>query len=116
MPAKKQYPEELPADQVEKISPAYRDFKAFFGENDAKQVLVGGAHNRERERKSDYFVDCLVVAIAYDCFTTFNEMHQFTKDSHDYFNWIANKISIGQISFEEYDNQTYKKKFAMFRK
>lgn len=116
----KAYPADLQYDQVSAISAIYNDFAAAFSEHDAKQVLTAGAHSRERVRGTDYFVDCLVVAIAYDCFTTFSESHGFSHTSDEYFTWIRNMIKGNAFTFEEYKNQknsaldSFKKKFTQF--
>ena len=120
MAGKKVYPVELSAEQVSQISNTYNDFRTKFGEEDARQVLTAGAHSRERARKSDYFVDCLAVAIAYDCFTEFSESHRFSSTADEYFAWISGMISSNVFTFKEYQNQknsvldSHKKKFTKF--
>lgn len=106
-------PRELTPDEVKDISPLYRQFAAEFGTSDANQVLLGGAHHRTREKLDDWFADCVVVAIAYDCFTTFHEEHGFAASSEDIQAWVKKNIEM-----EKYKDaktvKTFKKKFKPY--
>lgn len=112
----KQLEPELTADEVEQVSPVFRAFKEAFGTSDTEQILTSGAHDRERPRLTDYFVDCLVVAVAYNCFTQFHDQHGFNRPTSEYLEWIkSNNGSLFTIS--EYENakgsgvMQYKRKF-----
>ena len=102
MPKGRQYAPELTLAEAV-ASPTYQKFREAFGEHDAKQVLVAGAHWRERDRLSDCFVDCLAVAVAYECFTEFRVQHKFSAPSESYLRWIRE-----EVSFAEYINETLK--------
>lgn len=105
-------PPELSYDEAMSASSIMSKFEAEFGEHDTRQVLTAGAHNVERLRLTDYFVDCLTVAVSYECFSTFKIDHEFSRPTEEYIDWIRENVS-----FEEYQNikespvDVYKKKF-----
>lgn len=102
MPKPVKLEEELSLDQVKTISVSCRLFCDKFGDEDAQRVLDAGSHSRDRSRGEDYFVDCLAIAIAYECFSTFNADHGFSSSAELYMAWISEMIESETISFEPY--------------
>lgn len=90
--ARKEYLPERSVDEVESESPMFRKFKAQFGARDAEEILKCGAHMRERTHRDDWFVDCIVVAVVYECMTTYHTKHEFGSPSEDYFEWIKQHV------------------------
>lgn len=117
MAPRRTYPPELPASEVEKVSSTFRSFKEKFGEHDAEQVLTAGAHMRERTRTDDWFTDCLVVAIAYECFNTFHKEHAFEHDTDDYIDWIRDNVDLDSHREAEENSvmKDYHKKFKALK-
>lgn len=111
----KQLEPDLPATEVEMSSQTYRDFKASFGQTDAEQVLAAGSHDRERPRLDDYFVDCLAVAIGYDCFTKFHDHHGFNHPTDVYTDWIKTHVDFSPYADVKSSCVVrFKKKFKEF--
>lgn len=106
-------PTELTPEQVADISPLYHMFAARFGEEDANQMVYAGAHHRTREKKDDWFADCVIVAIAYECFTTHRLDHGFQAQPEDIEQWIKKFVPISQYA----DGKTvaaFRKKFRTY--
>ncbi|QEM41588.1 hypothetical protein SEA_FORZA_121 [Gordonia phage Forza] len=103
---------ELSPGEVALISPKYAQFVQHFSEADANRVLQSGSHLRERTRKTDYFIDCVAVAVAYDCFTTYHDEHGFESPSEEYLTWTRDNIPFAEyLGDKNSPVEGYKKKF-----
>lgn len=113
MPAAKADPIELTFSEVQETSLVCSKFADHFSVEDAKTVVNCGLHHRTRQRLEDPFVDCLVIGIAFDCFTTFREHHGFTASSEAIRQWI-----IAHVDLEPYRDgdvmTNFKSKFKEF--
>lgn len=115
-PARKDDPVELSPEEVAKISPKYQEFATAFSEADANQVLTAGSHRRDRLKGADWFVDCLVVAISYECFTAHRDDHKFSAPSEDYLAWVEANVDFSEYQLPGDMMELYKKKFKRFIK
>ncbi|QGF20298.1 hypothetical protein SEA_SIXAMA_119 [Gordonia phage Sixama] len=118
MPAKKERIPELSFEEIAAVSSTCTKFVEHFSAADAARIVQSGWHVRERPRMSDPFVDCLAVAVAYDCLTEYHGVHGFERPSDEYLTWIKSNVL-----FEEYISKSkdetipnslldgYKKKF-----
>lgn len=115
MPARVSYPDDLTPTQVAEQSPLYRKFVEDFSEQDGLSMLESASHRPDRPRLDDYFADCIVVAIAYNCFTTYRERHAFFASTTDVTDWIKANVDFkpyAAIAGEMVD--TYKKAFEVY--
>lgn len=62
------------------ISPTFRDFSDKFGLHDAVTMTRCGLYRVDRPETDDPFLDCVNVAIAYECLTVYHGLNGFTSD------------------------------------
>lgn len=115
MPAPKADPAEPTLEEVVVSSQAYHAFVAAFGEEDAQRVLDCGLHHRTRPRLTDPFVDCLVIAVGYDCLTDYHDTHGFEAPGRQILDWIKSNIDIEPYADLGDVMDVFKQKFKEFR-
>ncbi|MDD2326528.1 MAG: hypothetical protein PHW63_11140 [Alphaproteobacteria bacterium] len=82
-------PEERLTDlNLHEISPYFRDFMDKFGLHDAVTMTRCGLYRVDRPEKNDPFLDCVNVAIAYECLTVYYGLNGFKSDPSDVQNWV----------------------------
>lgn len=80
------------------ISPTFDDFVAHFGHDNAIAMVKCGLHRVERPEKHDPFLDCVNVAISYQCLTVYYGHDGFTADKDLVQDWVRKNFP-----FETYD-------------
>jgi len=117
MPAVVAHPVELTPADVAQISPLYNAFVAELGEHDAAIILHCGGHRKDRARLTDYLTDCVIVAISYECFTTFHANHGFANPTNVLRSWINTNVDFSAYTAAELPGDmmdAYKKTFKAF--
>lgn len=109
-------PEERLTDlNLSAVSPTFNDFAAQFGLNDAIAMTRCGLYRVDRPEKDDPFLDCVNVAISYDCLTVYYEHNGFTSDKNAVRDWVRK-----MFPFEKYDidddsmSKVFKKTFKEY--
>lgn len=70
------------------VSEAFRSFEDKFGLHDAVTMARCGLFRVDRPEKEDPFLDCVNVAIAYECLTVYYELNGFQSDPSEVREWV----------------------------